>query len=67
MATLQRFIYKGFSFLRESFDEGLTMRILKHDWKGGVAVLGVESPDDLWTLKTAIQPGDSVRGSTERK
>ena len=43
------------------------MRILKHDWKGGVATIIVESPDDLWILKTVIQPGDSVRGSTERK
>lgn len=43
------------------------MRILKHDWKEGAVSVAVESPDDLWTLKTVIQPGDSVRGSTERK
>ena len=43
------------------------MRILKHDWKEGAVSVAVESPDDLWTLKTVIQAGDSIRGSTERK
>lgn len=43
------------------------MRILRHDQKGGSVRLRVENADDLWTLRTVIQPGDRVRGSTERK
>ncbi len=43
------------------------MRIRKHDWKAGEVSLTVEGSDDLWTLRTVIQPGDTVKGSTERK
>ncbi len=43
------------------------MRIRKHDWKAGEVSLAVEGSDDLWTLRTVIQPGDTVKGSTERK
>ncbi len=43
------------------------MRIIKQDLKGGTVRVRIESADDLWTLKGAIAPGDTARGSTERK
>jgi len=43
------------------------MRIRKSDWKSGEIALTAENGDDLWTLRTIIQPGDALKGSTERK
>lgn len=43
------------------------MRINKHDWKKGTVNVTVEGSDDIWTLSTVIEPGDTVSGSTERK
>lgn len=43
------------------------MRISKKDLKQGVLDIRIETPDDLWTLKSTIEPGDTLRGSTERK
>lgn len=43
------------------------MRILEQDRKIGRARLFVESPDDLWHLRTLIEPGDTVTGSSEYK
>ncbi|RME30963.1 mRNA surveillance protein pelota [Candidatus Woesearchaeota archaeon] len=60
-SNLQRFIYKGFSCSTGN------MHIIKKDIKRGDVSISVETPDDLWTLKSIISPGDTVRGSTERK
>ncbi len=43
------------------------MRILHQDLKTGVIRIRIESTDDLWTLNGVIEPGDAIRGSTERK
>ena len=43
------------------------MHILKHDRKQGFLHLKADAPEDLWLLSRLINPGDTVRGSTERK
>ena len=43
------------------------MKILKKDLKKGFAHLKTDSVEDLWYLSHIIDPGDSVRSSTERK
>ncbi len=43
------------------------MKLLKQDYRHGEVKLVVENQDDLWYLSTIIEPGDSVRGQTERK
>jgi len=43
------------------------MRILKKDLQNGLVRLRVENADDLWILRSVIQPGDKARASTERK
>lgn len=43
------------------------MRIITKNLKEGVVKVRIDSPDDLWTLKSVIEPGDLLRGSTERK
>ncbi len=42
------------------------MRLQKKLKTGSVKVR-VENADDLWVLRTVVQPGDTARGSTERK
>lgn len=43
------------------------MRVLKEDRKGGFLHLQLDTQEDLWLLSWLLNPGDSVRGSTERK
>ncbi len=43
------------------------MHIITKDVRRGLVTVRAETPDDLWTLKGVIEPGDTVRGSTERK
>jgi mRNA surveillance protein pelota len=60
----QRYAEKGSAAARKGL---VLMRILKHDYKSGAVKVRVEHADDLWTLKSVIEPGDTLRGSTERK
>ncbi|MBD3209409.1 pelota family protein [Candidatus Woesearchaeota archaeon] len=43
------------------------MHILKQDRKQGFLHVKADTPEDLWLLSRLIKPGDTVRGSTERK
>lgn len=43
------------------------MRIIKKEVKQGKIRVRIENKDDLWTLKSIIEQGDTIRGSTERK
>ncbi len=43
------------------------MQILKTDLKHGFVHVKIEHPEDLWYLSHIINPGDLVRGTTERK
>jgi len=43
------------------------MRLLKQDYKHGEVRLQIEDQDDLWYLSSVLEPGDRLKGSTERK
>lgn len=43
------------------------MHLIKLDRKAGTVRLRLDSPDDLWTLRRVITPGDTIRAPTERK
>jgi protein pelota len=43
------------------------MHILNKDFRKGIVNVKIESPEDLWFLSQIIEPGDLVRGRTERK
>lgn len=43
------------------------MHILKHNQKDGFLHVRADAPEDLWLLSRLINPGDAIRGSTERK
>jgi|FLOH01.1.fsa_nt_gi protein pelota len=43
------------------------MKILKKDLKKGEISFLIENLDDLWVLNQLIEPGDEVKGKTERK
>ncbi|MFH1072977.1 MAG: mRNA surveillance protein pelota [Nanoarchaeota archaeon] len=43
------------------------MKIIHQDLKHGIVKVLVQNLDDLWYLSAIIDPGDSVRGETERK
>ena len=43
------------------------MKILRRNLKNNILKLKVEDFDDVWILSQTIEPGDSVRGKTERK
>ena len=43
------------------------MKIIHQNLKHGEIKLKAENLDDLWYLSSIIEPGDLVRGQTERK
>ncbi|MFH1649351.1 MAG: mRNA surveillance protein pelota [Candidatus Woesearchaeota archaeon] len=43
------------------------MNIRHRDMKTGLLKIDLTNPEDLWVLSGIIEPGDSVRGRTERK
>jgi protein pelota len=43
------------------------MKTIKKDLKHGIITIRTDSLDDLWYLSHLVEPGDVVRGRTERK
>ncbi len=43
------------------------MKLIKSDRKKGIITVKPESTDDLWSLSELIEPGDLVKGKTQRK
>ncbi len=43
------------------------MKLIKSDRKKGIVTVKPENTDDLWSLSELIEPGDLVKGKTQRK